>query len=106
MGRHDGVLHGGRWLRSPVAMRTNQEIVQCPTKGKCSIDEVSKLSLVLSNFYGPESLTLTDSIQYMARDNQATASSTPPPHPVDQTPLTLCVAAGWDIRNVPRPLAV
>jgi len=42
MGRHDGVLHGGRWLRSPVAMRTNQEIVQCPTKGKCSIDEVEQ----------------------------------------------------------------
>jgi hypothetical protein len=24
MGRHDGVLHGGRWIRSPVAIRTHQ----------------------------------------------------------------------------------
>ncbi|KAK3263856.1 hypothetical protein CYMTET_27369, partial [Cymbomonas tetramitiformis] len=42
IGRHDGNLHGGRWLRSPVAIRTNQEIVQCPEKGKCSIDEVEE----------------------------------------------------------------
>ena len=41
MGKHDGVMHGGRWLRSTVAIRTNQEIVHCPNKGKCSIDEVS-----------------------------------------------------------------
>lgn len=40
LGKHDGVMHGGRWLRSTVAIRTNQEIVHCPTKGKCSIDEV------------------------------------------------------------------
>eukprot|EP00959_Pyramimonas_sp_CCMP1952_P278732 5827820-Pyramimonas_sp.AAC.1 len=52
-------MHGGRWIRSPVAIRTHQEIVQCPTKGKCSIDEVEERHTT-GNAYVDELLVRND----------------------------------------------
>jgi hypothetical protein len=55
LGKHDGVLSGGRWVRSSVGIRPNADIMTCKEPGKCSIDEVEERPTG-SEFVDPEHL--------------------------------------------------
>lgn len=39
LGRHDAQLNGGRWVRTSINIKHNENIVNCVVPGKCSIDE-------------------------------------------------------------------